>query len=172
MGVASCGKTSVGEGLARELGCAFIEGDKLHPLANIEKMSAGIPLDDNDRWPWLAAIGMAMKAELDAGHGVIASCSALKKAYRMKLASAAGAPLAFIFLHGSKELLAARIGMRKGHFMPPSLLESQLKTLEIPGPDEHAFPLDVVLPIDALVARAKNYLTTLDYSVPQKDLGN
>jgi gluconokinase len=159
MGVTSCGKTSVGEGLAKELDCAFIEGDKLHPAANIAKMSAGQPLDDDDRWPWLATIGKAMKAECDAGRGVVASCSSLKKIYRQKLAEAAERPIKLIFLRGSKKVLAARIANRKGHFMPPSLLESQLNTLEMPGPDEQALHLDVVLPVDELVVRAKNYLS-------------
>jgi len=164
MGVTSCGKTSVGEGLAKELNCSFIEGDRLHPAANIAKMSAGTPLNDADRWPWLDLIGKAMKAECDKGHGVIASCSALKKAYRQKLAEAAGRPITFIFLHGSRELLAARMAMRKGHFMPISLLDSQLATIEIPGPDENALRLDVVLPVDELVRRSKACLTSANYS--------
>ena len=170
MGVTSCGKTSVGEGLAKELNCAFIEGDKLHPAANIAKMSAGQPLDDTDRWPWLETIGRAMKSEHDMGKGVIASCSALKKAYRKKLAEAAGVPLAFIFLHGSRELLRARMRARRGHFMPTSLLDSQLKTLEIPDLDERTLQLDVALPIDELIVRSKDYLTGLDYHAAKKGL--
>jgi gluconokinase len=158
MGVTSCGKTSVGEGLAEALNCAFIEGDKLHPAANIAKMSAGQPLNDDDRWSWLAAIGTAMKAETDQGHGVIASCSSLKKIYRQKLSQAAGQPIKFIFLYGSEALLAARIANRKGHFMPPSLLASQLKTLEVPGPNEPALHLNVAFSIAELVAHAKFYL--------------
>jgi gluconokinase len=158
MGVTSCGKTSVGEGLAAKLGCAFVEGDKLHPQANIEKMSAGIPLDDGDRWPWLDIIGKAMKAECAKGRGVVASCSALKKAYRQRLATAAEMPISLIFLHGDRDLLEKRIAARKGHFMPPSLLESQLKTLEVPGRDENALHLDVVLPVDMLVELAKDHL--------------
>ncbi len=89
MGVTSCGKTSVGEGLAAKMGCPYIEGDKLHPAANIKKMSSGIPLDDDDRWPWLDIIGKAMKAECGKGRGVVASCSALKKVFRQRLAYAA-----------------------------------------------------------------------------------
>ena len=158
MGVTSCGKTSVGEGLARELNCPFIEGDKLHPASNIAKMSAGTPLTDDDRWPWLEIIGKAMKAECDKGKGVVASCSALKKAYRQKLAQAAETPITFIFLHGSRELLAARMADRKGHFMPTSLLDSQLKTIEIPGPEEKALHLDVALSLDELIARSKKYV--------------
>jgi gluconokinase len=158
MGVTSCGKTSVGEGLAKVLNCTFVEGDKLHPASNIAKMSAGHPLNDDDRWPWLAAIGRSMKAERDAGKGVVASCSSLKKIYRQKLAEAAESPIKFIFLHGSRQVLADRIANRKGHFMPPSLLESQLAILEVPGPDENALYLDVALSIDELIARAKRYL--------------
>jgi gluconokinase len=164
MGVTSCGKTSVGEGLAAELNCPFIEGDRLHPAANIAKMSTGTPLNDGDRWPWLEFIGKAMKAEYDKGHGVIASCSALKKAYRQKLAEAAGRQITFIFLHGSRDLLAVRMAERKGHFMPISLLDSQLATIEIPGPDEKALHLDVILPVDELVRRSKAYLTSANYS--------
>jgi gluconokinase len=158
MGVTSCGKTSVGEGLAKELNCPFIEGDKLHPASNIAKMSAGTPLTDDDRWPWLEIIGRAMKAECDKGKGVVASCSALKRVYRQKLAHAAKTPITFIFLHGSRELLAARMADRKGHFMPISLLDSQLKTIEIPGPEEKALHLDVALPRDELIARSKKYV--------------
>ena len=164
MGVTSCGKTSVGEGLAAELNCPFIEGDKLHPAANIAKMSTGTPLNDADRWPWLEIIGKAMKAECDKGRGVVASCSSLKKVYRKKLAEAAGRPITFIYLHGSRDLLAARMAERKGHFMPTSLLDSQLATIEVPGPEEHALHLDVILPVDELVRRSKAYLTSANYS--------
>ena len=158
MGVTSCGKTSVGEGLAAELKCPFIEGDKLHPTSNIAKMTVGTPLNDDDRWPWLDIIGKAMKAECEKGHGVIASCSSLKKIYRKKLAEAARMPISFIFLHGGRELLAARMADRKGHFMPTSLLDSQLKTLEVPGRDENAVHLDVALSVDELVALSKEYV--------------
>lgn len=158
MGVTSCGKTSVGEGLASELLCPFIEGDKLHPAANIAKMTVGTPLTDDDRWPWLDIIGKAMKAEYGKGRGVIASCSALKKAYRQRLAKAAEMPINFVFLYGSRDLLASRMAARKGHFMPTSLLDSQLKTLEVPGPDENALHLDVALSVDELIARSKNYV--------------
>ena len=158
MGVTSCGKTSVGEGLAKELNCPFIEGDRLHPASNIAKMSAGTPLNDDDRWPWLEIIGKAMKAECDKGHGVVASCSSLKKVYRQKLAEAAERPITFIFLYGSRKLLAARMADRKGHFMPTSLLDSQLKTIEVPGPEENALHLDVALSLDDLINRSKEYL--------------
>jgi gluconokinase len=158
MGVTSCGKTTVGEGLAKALHCDFIEGDQLHPASNIAKMSAGMALDDEDRWPWLETVGKVMKARRDAGHGVIASCSALRKIYRHKLAEAAETPIKFVHLYGTRDLLAARIASRKGHFMPASLLDSQLRTLEVPETDEDAVHLDVALAPDELVLRAKKYL--------------
>ena len=116
-------------------------------------------MTDADRWPWLDIIGKAMKAECDKGHGVVASCSALKKVYRQKLAEAVERPITFIHLYGSRDLLAARMADRKGHFMPTSLLDSQLATIEVPGPDETALHLDVILPVDELVRRSKAYLT-------------
>ena len=156
MGVASCGKTSVGEALAETLGAQFTEGDKLHPAANIAKMSAGTPLTDEDRWPWLAEVGKSLKGS----GGKIASCSALKKIYRQHIAEAAGRPVAFVFLDGSRELLARRIADRKGHIMPPTLLDSQLKTLEPPGADERALRLDIQEPVALLVERAQFWLMT------------
>ena len=128
MGVASCGKTSVGVALADRLGADFIEGDKLHPKSNIEKMTAGIALTDEDRWPWLALVGQSV----GGSSGKIVSCSALKQSYRKYIASAAGRPVLFVFLDGSRLLLQQRIASRSNHFMPPSLLDSQLATLEPP----------------------------------------
>ncbi len=131
MGVSGSGKSTVAEELAEKLGIAFIEGDKLHPKSNVDKMSEGIPLTDEDRWPWLDLIG----AELRKGNennGVVVSCSALKKTYRDRLREATGGPLAFVYLDGSLELLSRRMGERKGHFMPLSLLQTQLATLEVP----------------------------------------
>jgi gluconokinase len=154
MGVASCGKTSVGEALAAALNVPFIEGDKLHPKANIAKMSAGTPLTDDDRWPWLEAIGLSMRGST----GVIASCSALKRSYREAIALAAQRPVSFIFLSGSRALLEQRIRERKGHFMPPSLLASQLATLEPPGEDEAAITLDIAASVDELAAAAQDFL--------------
>ncbi|MEO9167117.1 MAG: gluconokinase [Aestuariivirga sp.] len=158
MGVSSCGKTTVGEEFAKRLGVGFIEGDKLHPAANVDKMSSGVALTDEDRWPWLAEVGKA----LGGTHGVIGSCSALKKIYRHRIAEAAGRPVAFIFLDGNRELLETRIVARKGHFMPPSLLDSQLKTLEPPGPDEWAVRLDIAQHVDELVAEATAFLQERD----------
>ncbi len=155
MGVTSCGKTSVGEKLAEGLDAPFIEGDSLHPPANIAKMSGGTALNDDDRWPWLQKIGEA----LQGNKAKVASCSSLKKAYREKLSMAAGRPVTFIYLHGSRDLLAARIAARKDHFMPPSLLDSQLATLEPPGQDENALNYNICLPVDEIVSRALAQLT-------------
>ena len=157
MGVASCGKTSVGEALAARLGAEFIEGDRLHPRANVEKMSAGIPLTDEDRWPWLGLVGESLRGE----DGRIASCSALKRAYREHIAARAGRPVAFVFLDGSQPLLEQRIAARKGHFMPPSLLASQLATLERPSSGERARAFDIARPVDDIVAEASAWLLQL-----------
>ena len=147
MGVASCGKTTVGEALGARLGVPFIEGDRLHSPESIAKMSAGIALSDDDRWPWLGRIGAAMRGQ----NGIIAACSALKKSYRASIAEAAGRPVFFVFLDGSRELLSARIAARQGHFMPPALLDSQLATLEPPDASEAHVRLDLSLsPADLL----------------------
>ena len=154
MGVSACGKTSVGEALAAKLHVRFVEGDKLHPPANVAKMSAGHPLTDEDRWPWLAKVGASLKGD----KGVIASCSALKKIYRQRINQSAGRSVSFILLNGDKAILQKRIAARKGHFMPPSLLESQLATLEIPGPDEIAITIDIALPLETQVAQTAAFL--------------
>jgi gluconokinase len=154
MGVASCGKTTIGEAIAARLGCRFIEGDRLHAPESVAKMSAGIALTDADRWPWLARIGEALTGD----NGAIAACSALKKSYREAIAKAAGRPVTFIHLHGSRELLARRIAERKGHFMPPTLLDSQLATLETPGTDEAAITLDIAGAPGLIVDKAVTYL--------------
>jgi gluconokinase len=158
MGVASCGKTTVGEALALRLHAAFHEGDKLHSPSSVEKMSNGIPLTDDDRWPWLQRVGESLK-----GPGaVVTSCSALKKIYRQHITSFAGRRVVFIHLHGDKDLLASRIANRKGHFMPASLLDSQLAILEVPGADEQFVTINIALPPDEQVARAVVFLETGD----------
>lgn len=151
MGVSGSGKTSIGEGIAARLGVYFIEGDALHPAANVEKMSKGIPLTDEDRWPWLEKIGGEIAASLAKGEGIAVSCSALKRVYRERLRAAAGGHLYFIYLDGSKELLTKRMGERKGHFMPASLLESQLQTLEIPTGEPHVVTVDIDDTIEGIV---------------------
>lgn len=154
MGVASCGKTSVGEALARRLAVDFVEGDRLHPAGNVAKMSAGIPLTDEDRWPWLTQVGESLRGP----SGRIASCSALKIAYRDHIAKHADRPVSFIFLDGSRTLLQQRIDTRKGHFMPPSLLESQLATLERPTSDERVIRFDIADPVSDIAEQASQWL--------------
>lgn len=152
MGVAGAGKTAVGERLARRLGVLFLEGDDFHPRRNVDKMASGVPLDDTDRRPWLDAIGAAIKHA--PAQSLVVACSALRRAYRERLSKAAGRPLVFLFLDGSRETLAARLAARRGHFMPPGLLDSQLTTLELPSPDENAVRISVEPPLDAVVEDA------------------
>ena len=157
MGVASCGKTSVGEALATRLAIPFTEGDRLHPATNVAKMSAGVPLTDADRWPWLSLVGETLRGE--TGH--IASCSALKRDYRDLISAKAARPVAFVFLFGDRALLEQRIAARKGHFMPPSLLDSQLAVLEWPEPNERARAFDIARSVDDIVAEAQDWLLHL-----------
>jgi gluconokinase len=149
MGVAGVGKTSVGERLAVRLGVPLLEGDDFHPRRNVEKMSLGVALNDADRWPWLDAIGAAIKNA--PANSLVVTCSALKRAYRERLVAAAGRPLVFLFLDASRETLAARLAARRGHFMPPGLLDSQLATLERPTPNETPIRISVEPPLDAVV---------------------
>jgi gluconokinase len=135
MGVSGCGKTTVGHALAQALGWRFIEGDALHPAANVARMAAGIALTDEDRRGWLDAVGREL-AEAAARHeGVVASCSALKRRYRDQL-RAAEPRLRFVHLHGPREVIEARLALRSGHYMPASLLQSQFDALEPPAEDE------------------------------------
>lgn len=155
MGVTGCGKTTVGEALAAHFKVAFTEGDKLHSPANIAKMSSGTPLTDEDRSPWLATIGEKLRGT----EGHVASCSALKKAYREAIATAAQRPVIFVHLHGSRAVLQARANARKGHFMPPSLLDSQLATLETPTDDETAITIDIDQSPESIVSVAVRFVT-------------
>lgn len=154
MGVAGSGKTTIASGLAEKLGVPFVEGDSLHPAANVKKMSAGIPLTDEDRWPWLRAIGERMEVERLTGHGVVVSCSALKHVYRDCLRQQVHGKVQFVLLDGSRELISDRMKQRKGHFMPPALLDSQFATLQKPTPDEHAVVLDISHTVPQLLAEA------------------
>ncbi len=156
MGVSGSGKTVIGTLLARALGVEFLEGDTYHPPANIEKMSAGVPLTDSDREGWLHAIAARIKRANDSGEGVVVSCSALKRSYReMIRADARG--VQFIFLRGERELIGTRIRDRKDHFMPPSLLDSQFAALEEPESEEDVWTVDIdaspQVIADSLIAR-------------------
>lgn len=153
MGVAGCGKSTAGARIAAELGVEFIEGDRLHPAANIEKMSAGIPLTDDDRRPWLEAIGQEIGRYIADGKGVVAACSALKRGYRDMLREKSGADLLFVHLSGSRELISARMNRRTGHFFPKTLLDSQFATLEPPQADERHVVADLRLPLEEMIDR-------------------
>jgi gluconokinase len=143
MGVCGSGKSLIGASLAHELAIEFVEGDALHPPDNVGRMAAGIPLTDEDRQGWLLAIAARLREARRAGVGLVVSCSALKRSYRDLLRAAGDPDARFVYLAGSRALLAERMARRRGHFMPPSLLESQLATLEEPGPDERAWVCDV-----------------------------
>lgn len=148
MGVSGSGKSAIGAALAEALGLPFQEGDVLHPPANVAKMAAGVPLEDADRWPWLDAVAAALAT------GGVVSCSALKRSYRDRLRAGAGRPVAFVFLEGSEALLTERMGARTGHFMPVSLLASQLATLEDPTGEPGTVAVDIDQPIPDIVAAA------------------
>jgi gluconokinase len=158
-GVSGAGKTTIGELLARRLGWTFQEGDALHPARNIAKMKAGVALTDVDRAPWLDAIAARIDDLVAAGQSAVITCSALKRAYRAVLAR--GRPqVRFVFLAGKVSTLEARVAGRRGHFMPASLLASQLATLEPPLPSEHAIEIDIDQGVDAQVSEIVAALET------------
>jgi len=151
MGVSGSGKSTIGLLVADALGVPFIDGDSLHPIGNVTKMAAGTPLTDEDRWPWLALVGEALADAAETG--LVVACSALKRAYRDAiLAEAPGA--VFLHLSGSREVLSARLEGRSGHFMPISLLDSQLATLEELTDDEPRVVVDVGAAVPTVVERA------------------
>lgn len=142
MGVSGSGKSTVGRALGEAFDAPFVDGDDLHPAANRRKMAAGVPLDDRDRWPWLDAVAARIRTELEAGRPIVVACSALKRAYRDRLA--AGAPSAvFVHLAGDRELVAERQRGRTHEYMPTSLLASQFEILEPLQPDERGIRVDV-----------------------------
>jgi len=152
MGVSGSGKSLIGSMLARALGVEFVEGDDLHPPDNVQRMAAGIPLTDDDRRGWLIAIATRLREAKRAGIGLLVSCSALKRSYRDLLRSVGAADVQFVYLAGSRALLADRLAQRRGHFMPPALLDSQLASLEEPSPDERAWVCDIRGRPQAIVA--------------------
>lgn len=149
MGVSAAGKSTVGLALAAAFGVPFVDADDLHPAANRAKMTSGTPLTDEDRWPWLDAVGARFREQRETG--IVVACSALRRAYRDRI-RAAEPDVLFVHLHGSPELLAARAGARSDHFMPAALLESQFAILEDLAPGESGMTVVVDRPPQDLVA--------------------
>lgn len=163
MGVSGSGKTTIAKVLAARLGWPFEEGDHLHPASNIAKMHSDVPLTDADRRPWLDKVAARIDGWRQAGRPGIITCSALKRSYRHVIADDRP-EVCFLYLHGDRALIAARLAARKGHFMPADLLDSQLATLEAPGPDEHAITVEVGPPTDVIVAEV---VRDLDLEQPE-----
>lgn len=153
MGVAGCGKSSIGEALSRQTGIPYKDGDDLHPSANVEKMSLGLSLADDDRWPWLSLVAKALNADAP----LIIGCSALKRSYRDAIRLGAGGPVQFVHLQGSRDLIAARMQQRTGHYMPLSLLDSQFEALEPPDAQE-ALAVSIDDSITAIVEKISTYI--------------
>ena len=158
MGVAGSGKSTLGVRLAASLGARFVEADDHHPRANREKMRAGIPLEDADRAPWLESLAQAIAAAARESGLVVCACSALKRAYRDRLQRLVSIPLFLVHLNADPRLLRERLAGRRDHFMPSSLLDSQLATLEPPAPAEEGVSLDAALPIEDLLEAARRAL--------------
>jgi gluconokinase len=153
MGVSGCGKTRIGANLAKAIDVPFVEGDDYHPLENVRRMSSGIPLTDEDRAGWLRLLAARIREAKDEGTGLVLACSALKRSYREILRDAARPDaLRFIYLRGTREVIGERLRARTGHFMPPSLMESQFEALEEPAADEGAWVYDVAGPAEEMVA--------------------
>jgi carbohydrate kinase (thermoresistant glucokinase family) len=157
MGVSGSGKTTVAKALAERLSMVFQEGDDLHPPENVAKMKAGHPLDDADRWPWLALVAQWIDAQLSAGRDGIITCSLLKRAYR-KVVIGDRPNVRLLYLHGAKSLIAEHIGHRHGHFMPPALLDSQFEALEEPAPEENAIVVEITDSIEHTINNATRQL--------------
>lgn len=150
MGVSGCGKTTIGEMLAERLSASFADADTFHSQSNKDKMHKGIPLNDEDRWPWLHAIRAAIVEKEQSGQSAVFPCSALRKVYRDILRES-DSEVIFVYLKGTEELLQERLKTRKGHFFDPSLLRSQLDTLEPPGPEENPIVADIALSPEEIV---------------------
>lgn len=153
MGVAGCGKSTVGAALSEQLDIPYEDGDDLHSAEAVEKMRAGVPLNDDDRWPWLDRIANTLESDAP----LIIGCSALRRSYRDRIRAGAGGPVTFVHLAGDRDLIASRMASRSGHYMPLSLLDSQFATLERPGPDE-AVEVTIDQPMDAIVGQVLSHL--------------
>ena len=152
MGVSGSGKSTIADALGRRLGWVVEDADQFHPESNVKKMSAGTPLTDDDRWPWLHAIAAEIARKRASGTSVIIACSALKRVYRDILVQGHN-DTRIVYLRGRKELIAARLNARKNHFMPPGLLDSQFKTLEEPTADEYPLVVDIDATVDDIAER-------------------
>jgi gluconokinase len=150
MGVSGSGKSTIADRLAERLNWSYEDGDKYHPASNVAKMSAGLPLTDEDRWPWLQAIADEIDRVCKAGEHAVIACSALKRAYRKLLVHGRN-DVRIIYLNGTQDLIASRLAKRKGHFMPPGLLASQFKTLEPPDEAENPVTVSIDASVDAIV---------------------
>jgi len=158
MGVAGSGKSTIGETLAGRIGWRFEDGDRFHPASNVAKMSAGVPLTDDDRWPWLQAIADEIDRLCAAGERAVVACSALRRVYRDVLIHGRN-DVRLVYLDGSQQLIADRLNRRKGHFMPPDLLASQFKTLEPPERDERPITVPIDASVEAIVDDIVGQLT-------------
>jgi gluconokinase len=150
MGVSGSGKSTIGEKLAERIGWRYEDGDRFHPASNVAKMSAGQPLTDEDRWPWLRAIADEIDRVCKAGTRAVIACSALKHAYRDILVHGRS-DVRIVFLSGTQALIAGRLARRKGHFMPPGLLDSQFRTLEPPDASEHPVTVSIEASVETIV---------------------
>jgi gluconokinase len=168
MGVSGSGKSTVGETLAARLCWSYEDADKFHPAGNVAKMSAGHPLTDDDRWPWLKAIAAEIDRVCDAGGHIVIGCSALRRAYRDILVHGRR-DVRLVYLDGTQQLIAARLAARKGHFMPPQLLASQFNTLEPPGDDEHPVRVSIDASVETIT---DDILRQLQVSPAAADVAN
>ncbi len=160
MGVSGSGKTTIGTLVAHELGVDFVDGDSLHPIENVQKMASGTPLDDDDRWPWLEIVGRTLHERGEQHEGMVIACSALKRKYRERIRSQAPSAL-FLHLDGSVAVLTRRIEGRSGHFMPATLLQSQLDTLEPLAQEEGGYKLDIDQSVPDMVDEAVTKLRAI-----------
>jgi len=167
MGVSGSGKSTIAEKLAERMGWRYEDGDTFHPASNVAKMSAGHPLTDEDRWPWLQAIADEIDRACKAGEHLAVACSALKHSYRDVLAHGRD-DVRIVYLRGTQELIAGRLTERKGHFMPPGLLASQFKTLEPPGPDENPLMVSIDASVEEIVDDITGQLRLSAGSTPRR----
>ena len=168
MGVSGSGKSTIADGLAQRLGWTYEDGDKFHPASNVAKMSAGHPLTDEDRWPWLQAIADDIDRACKAGEHVVIACSALKRSYRDVLVHGRG-DVRIVYLSGTQELIAGRLAKRKGHFMPPGLLASQFKTLEPPDTDENPVTVSIDASVEEIVDDTVSQIGLAANSTPRRN---